>query len=131
MIYRGSARDLFDVYQIAGFDMDKHVFRKCSVIESLMMGGKLHEMNIENIIGSIKVDTALRNLLRRMKIPMNVKDKVRMFALKIIQNISRNEKKLINNFYDKKEFTPEIVENIMFYPVLKNHPGIKWALQNL
>ncbi len=131
MLYRSSARDLFDVYQIADFKMDTNVFRKCSVIESLMIGEKLHEINIENIVDSIKGDTTLKNLLRKREIPVDIKANARRFALRNIQSITSSEKKLIDNFYDKKEFTPEIVENIMFHPALKNHPGIKWALQNL
>jgi predicted nucleotidyltransferase component of viral defense system len=36
LLYRRTPRDLFDVYQISGLDLNHEVFRKCAVVDSLM-----------------------------------------------------------------------------------------------
>ena len=44
LLYRGTPIDLFDVYQISETKTDLEVFRKCSIVDSLMRGKpKLHE----------------------------------------------------------------------------------------
>lgn len=132
MLSRGNGRDLFDVYQITGLEIDADIFRKCVVIESLMgVNRKLYEMDTDSIINSIPIDDRLMNLLRKRKIPPDINSKVATFAVKNIQQLSLNEKELINNFYDKKTFTPELIGKEVFHPCIGEHPGIKWALQNL
>jgi len=46
LLYRRTPRDLFDTFQIANMEVDREVFRKCAVVDSLMRGRpKLNEIN--------------------------------------------------------------------------------------
>ena len=89
LLYRGTPRDLFDVYQISKNKIDFETFRKCSIIDSLMRGKtKLHKINIEKTLESINLDSNLRNVLQTeqgSKLDLNeMKEKVKEFS----QNIS-------------------------------------------
>lgn len=132
MLYRGSGRDLFDAYQITKQDMNLEIFRKCLVIDSLMGRGlKLHEIDIADTIDTIRIDENLKTLLRKRDMLEELKNEVTIFTAKVIQAIESKEKDAINNFYDKKTFTPELIGKEIFHPHIKEHPAIKWALQNL
>lgn len=132
MLYRGGGRDLFDAYQITKQDMNLELFRKCLVIDSLMGGRpKLHEIDIANTIDTIRIDENLKTLLRKRDMLEELKKEVTIFTAKVIQTLESKEKDVINNFYDKKTFTPELIGKEIFHPRIKEHPAIKWALQNL
>lgn len=132
MLYRGSGRDLFDAYQITKQDMNLELFRKCLVIDSLMgRRPKLHEIDIANTIDTIRIDENLKTLLRKRDMLEELKKEVTIFTAKVIQTLESKEKDVINNFYDKKTFTPELIGKEIFHPRIKEHPAIKWALQNL
>lgn len=133
MLYRGSSRDLYDVYQIMHAEMDFEVFRKCSVIDSLMCGRpKLYEIDAESLVETIPIDDTLRNLLRKRETPPKIREKVTGFTQQVLKDLSSEEIELIDKFYEKKEFNPEkIDEHGIFHPNLKDHPSIKWILSNL
>ena len=66
MLYRGSSRDLFDVHRIAELPIDIDTFRVCAVVDSLMRGPpKLNEVDANETIERIPVDSGLLNLLKR------------------------------------------------------------------
>ncbi|MFQ6052038.1 MAG: nucleotidyl transferase AbiEii/AbiGii toxin family protein [Candidatus Hydrothermarchaeota archaeon] len=118
MLYRGSSRDLYDVYQIMHAEMDFEVFRKCSVIDSLMCGRpKLYEIDAESLVETIPIDDTLRNLLRKRETPPKIREKVTGFTQQVLKDLSSEEIELIDKFYEKKEFNPEKSTN-MGYSIL-------------
>lgn len=135
--HRRTPRDLFDVYRIAKMNMDPTVFRKCAVVDSLMRGKpKLHEINIEEIISEIPIDSSLRNLLQAKKfskidfsemITQTVK-----FSKSVMVNLTKNEVKAIDQYYELKTFEPALIDDEgIFHAKVKDHPAIKWALTKL
>jgi predicted nucleotidyltransferase component of viral defense system len=122
LLYRGTPRDLFDVYQISKNKIDLETFRKCSIIDSLMRGKtKLHKINIEKTLESINLDSNLRNVLQTeqlSKLDINeMKEKVKEFSQKTMETLTQNEIKAIDRFYQLKQFEPNLIdEKGIFHP---------------
>jgi predicted nucleotidyltransferase component of viral defense system len=131
LLYRGTPRDLFDVYQISKNKIDLETFRKCSIIDSLMRGKtKLHKINIEKTLESINLDSNLRNVLQTeqlSKLDINeMKEKVKEFSQKTMETLTQNEIKAIDRFYQLKQFEPNLIdEKGIFHPKIKDHPAIQ------
>jgi len=136
LLYRGSSRDLFDVYRISKKAFRRDTFRKCAVIDSLMRGRpRLYEIDVEKLVESILVDTALRNLLLRDISKYDFKlmgENVKEFSQKMIRQLTADEESVINRFYEKKEFDPEHmdIEGVLNRSI-SDHPMIVWALRQL
>ena len=137
LLYRGTPRDLFDVYQISKNKIDLEIFRKCSIIDSLMRGKtKLHKINIEKTLESINLDSNLRNVLQTeqlSKLDINeIKEQVKEFSQKTMETLTQNEIKAIDNFYQLKNFEPTLIdEKGIFNPKIKDHPAIQRTLQKM
>lgn len=136
LLYRGSSRDLFDVFQISKMRMSQDIFRKCAVVDSLMRDPpKLYKLNVREIVDSIPIDTGLRNLLqttRSMSIDVNsVRQDVLGFSRRILKELKQRERDAIDVFYDERVFEPAMIdtENILNKNILK-HPMIRRKLQN-
>jgi len=136
MLYRGSSRDLFDVYKISGLPMDIEVFRVCAVVDSLMRGAPgLHEIEVKKIVGGIPVDSSLLNLLRRGLngfSPVEARERVMEFCERILSNLTTDQKKAINQFHEEKTFNPKLIDKIgVLNSGIKTHPMILRALQKM
>ena len=137
LLYRGTPRDLFDVYQITKMDVDLETFRKCAIGDSLMRGEpKLHEINIEDTINTIPIDSSLRNLLQTEKFAKfdfnEMRSQTMDFSKAVISNLTKNEINVINQFFELKTFKPNLIdEKEIFHEKIKDHPAILWALTKL
>lgn len=137
LLYRGTPRDLFDVYKMTPTKMDPEVFRKCAIIDSLMRRKpRLYEINIEETISGIPIDSSLRNLLQTRKLAEynfnEMKEKTTKFSNEVIANLTKNEVKAISQFFELKAFEPNLVdEKGIFHEKIKAHPAILWALAKL
>jgi len=137
LLYRRAPRDLFDVYQIAKMEMKPHVFRKCAIVDSLMRGRpRLYEIDIDQVIDGIPIDSSLRNLLQTESILRFNFDEMRRevtnFSKYVMKALAKNEVRAIDRFFDAKKFEPELIdEEGIFYEKLREHPSIQWALTTL
>lgn len=136
LLYRKTPRDLFDTYQITKMTFNQEVFRKCAIIDSLTRKKpKLHEINPETISG-IPIDSSLKNLLQTEKFTTSVfntiTQQVKEFTKTQLNHLTPNEIKAINQFYDKKDFQPELIDDTgIFHEKIKEYPAILRALQKL
>jgi predicted nucleotidyltransferase component of viral defense system len=134
LLYRKTPRDLFDTYQITKMKFDHETFRKCAIIDSLTRKKpKLYEINPE-IIGKIPIDSSLRNLLQTEKLSeFNLKSmitQVTEFTKKQLTNLTTNETKAIDQFFDHKNFRPDLIdEKGIFTKKIIEYPAILRALQ--
>jgi len=137
LLYRTTSRDLFDVYQIESLEMDLNIFRKCAIVDTLMRGKpKIYEININEAINRIPINSSLKNLLQvEMASTFNfneIRSKVIQFSESIMANITRNEVKAIDQFFEDKRFSPELIdEEEIFHEKIKGHPAIRWILSAL
>ncbi|KPV65345.1 MAG: hypothetical protein AOA65_0207 [Candidatus Bathyarchaeota archaeon BA1] len=134
LLYRKTPRDLFDIYQIASMELNPTIFRRCSVVDSLMRGKpKLHKINIDQVINKIPIDSSPRNLLQRETVSdFNFDDMRRgviRFSKSIMAAFTKNEVRVIDQFFKAKRFEPELIdEEGVFHEKLREHPSIRWAL---
>ena len=137
LLHRKTPRDLFDIYQIASMELNPTIFRKCAVIDSLMRRKpKLYEINIDQVINEIPIDSSLRNLLQTERVSgFNFDDmrrEVIRFSKSIIVAFTKNEVRAIDQFFKAKRFEPELIdEEGVFHEKLREHPSIRWALTTL
>jgi len=136
LLYRRTPRDLFDIHQIANMDMDLTVFRKCAVVDSLMRGRpKLYKIDIEETVSGIPIDSSLRNLLQAELSKFDfdrMRKQTMKFSKSIVANLTRNEIRAIDQFFELKTFEPTLIdEEGIFYEKIEEHPAIKWALTRL
>ena len=137
LLYRKSSRDLFDVYQITKVNMDSAVFRKCAIIDSLMRGKpKLHEINIEETMNEIPIDSSLKNLLqieKPAKFDFNtIVEQATKFTKSVIASLAKNEIEAIDQFFQFKKFKPDLIDRKgLLNEKIREHPAILWALANL
>ena len=136
LLYRGSSRDLFDVYRISKKSFRQNIFRKCAVIDSLMrVQPRLYEIDVEKLVESISIDTALRNLLLKdiSKYDFKlVRQDVKEFSQETIHQLTAGEMSVIDGFYDEKKFVPDYMDTEMILNRrITDHPLIRWALKQL
>jgi len=137
LLYRKSSRDLFDIYQITKMNMDTTVFRKCAIIDSLMRGKpKLHEINIEETMNEIPIDSSLKNLLQIEKLSKfdfnTIVKQATKFTKSVIASLTKNEIKTIDQFFQFKTFKPNLIDRKgLLNEKIREHPAILWALANL
>ena len=133
LLYRGSSRDLFDIYKVSELPMDIQAVRVCAVVDSLMRGKpKLHDIDQGNVVNRIRVDSALLNLLRRgMDLDQTeLKRKVINFSEQLLEGLTENQKKAIDQFHEEHKFHPEMIdEHDILNPGIQTHPMILRALQ--
>lgn len=137
LLYRGTPRDLFDVYQITKMDMNPTVFRKCAVVDSLMRGKpKLQDIKIDETISKIPIDSSLRNLLQAEKLLEfdfnEMRKQTTKFSKSIIANLTKNEIKAINQFYELKTFRSKLIDKKgILHEKIEEHPSIQRILTTL
>jgi predicted nucleotidyltransferase component of viral defense system len=137
LLYRKTSRDLFDVYQITKMNMNLTLLRKCAIVDSLMRGKlKLYEINIEETINEIPIDSSLKNLLQteklsKLDLAQMTKQAIK-FSKEIIAKLTQNEIKAIDQFFQLKTLKPDLIDRKgLFHEKLGEHPAILWALTKL
>ena len=134
MLYRGSPRDLFDVYRISQSSFDRELFRTTAVIDSLSRKSPLTAINYEQRIREIKFDTSLLNMLynKHKFDAKEVHETVTSFTLGIIDELSEDEVQLIETFYEKLKLDEQITGKMNgIHKGIKDHPSIKWQIRQL
>jgi len=114
-------------------NMDPIVFRKCAIIDSLMRGKpKLHEINIEETINEIPIDSRLKNLLQTEKLSkfdFKIVKQTIKFTKSVIASLTKNEIEAIDKFFQFKTFKPNLIDRKgLFHEKIGEHPAILWAL---
>lgn len=133
-LYRGSSRDLFDVYQISKTEFEGPTFRKCAIVDSLMRGRPpLHEIKVEKLVESIQINSALRNLLlvdaSRYDFD-EIRQAVTRFSQDILNQVTHRERDVIKRFYEEHRFDPELMDpEGSLNDQIHEHPMIKRALE--
>ena len=135
MLYRGSPRDLFDVYRIAESMFDMDVFRRTAVIDSLMRGlPRLFDVDYRERIQGIPFDSSLLNMLyggNEFDAGV-VHEEVIDFTGSVLNRLSYEEKGLIETFYDELRLDGSIVSKIGgINDDIANHPLILWQIKQL
>ena len=136
LLYRTTPRDLFDVYQITKMKFNHDVFRKCAIIDSLTHEKpKIHKINPEGV-AQIPLDSSLRNLLQTERLSQydfaKIAKEVEEFTKKHLSSMTKNEIKAVEEFYDKKIFSPNTVDNTMLLnEQIAEYPAILWTLKQI
>ena len=136
LLYRETPRDLFDTYQITKMKFDRNIFRKCAIVESLThKKPRMHEINPEPV-AQIPIDSSLRNLLQTEKLSKydfaKITREVQEFTETRLASIKSNEIKAIDKFYDKKTFSPNMIDNTgLFHERIAEYPAVLWTLQQI
>jgi len=134
LLYRKTPRDLFDIYQITETKFDQEAFRKCAIIDSLTRKKpKFYEI-APKIISEIQIDSSLRNLLQTEKFSdfdfNNMTKQVTEFTKRQLTNLTSNEIKAIDQFFDHKTFSPHLIDETgIFHEKIEEYPAILRALQ--
>lgn len=136
LLYRRSSRDLFDVYMFSKKGFRQDTFRICALIDSLMRGQpKLYEIDMEEVVKSIPVDSALRNLLLTDISQYEfdeMREDVKEFSQEMIRQLTVDERSVIDRFYDDRKFNPEPIDpDGVLNMRIRDHPLIRWALKKL
>jgi predicted nucleotidyltransferase component of viral defense system len=135
MLYRGSSRDLFDVYRISRATFDKNVFRRTAVVDSLFRGlPSLLDIDYETLVSGIRFDSSLLNMLYRGNEfdEKQVHEAVIRFTESVFEDISDDETRLIETFYREQRLDKEIITRLAgFHSDLIKHPSIKWQIKQL
>jgi len=96
---------------------------------------KLYEINIETLVDSIQINSALRNLLlgdTREYDFKDVRQEVIRFSRRHLNHLTRREIEGIEGFYKEYSFNPEPIDpEGILNKQIREHPMIKRALENL
>jgi len=135
MLYRGSSRDLFDVYRISQKAHDRDLFRTAAVIDSLMRRNpKLTEIDIQDTVDTIRVDTYLMNVLKDDSTydVKELKTGVIEFSEEVVSALTEKEEELIETFYNRLKFEPKrLGKRGLLHKDIERHPMILRAIQQL
>jgi len=120
-------------------EMNLDIFKKCAVIDSLMQGQgkqKLYKIDINQVINRIRIDSSLRNLLQSKRyLNYNfdkMKEEVIRFSESIMDGLTKNEIRAIDQFFEGKQFAPDLIDDAgLFHEDLPNHPSIQWSIQQM
>jgi len=136
LLYRKTPRDLFDTYQIARINFNHEIFRKCAIIDSLThQRSKIHHID-SGFIEEIPIDSSLKNLLQTRNIQKydfpKIAKTVKEFTQTQLASITEDEKKAVDQFYDRKIFNPQLVDNTgLFHEKIDEYPAALRTLQKI
>jgi predicted nucleotidyltransferase component of viral defense system len=134
LLYRKAPRDLFDTYQITRTEFNHEIFHKCAIIDSLTHETpKIHQID-PTFIEKIPIDSSLKNLLQTKNIQKydftQIARTVKEFTQTQLTNITTNEKKAVDQFYDHKSFSPQLIDNTgLFHERINEYPAVLRVLQ--
>lgn len=136
LMTRATARDLFDVYQLFNNKMkiDTNLLRKCFIFYLCCHGDPRNiKLNILDEITPLDIKTTLHPLLRKGE-KINLDELLNPVKpiLKDFLSFNDEENEFITQLFDNKIYNPDILfKNIKYNKQIKEHPGIKWRIQNM
>jgi len=135
-LHRSYSRDVHDVARIGSLKFDHGAMRKCAVVESLMQWGmRLDMMKPQQIFKAVRMDDALRNLLREdiaASLDFNaVKEEAIAICGRVVGMLTEGELNLIKEFHEEGRFDPGMIDTGEFHEGLKEHPAINWVLRKV
>jgi len=112
--------------------VQKHNFN----IRAIEKACKVSDILEEELINKIPIDTSLKNLLQTQKATKldfkEIKEQTINFSKTTIANITKNEIKAIDQFFEHKKFEPNLIDDKgIFHEKIKEHTAILWALREL
>jgi len=136
LMTRATARDLYDVYQLVDrkIQLRENVLRKCFIFY-LCCHGDPRNITVDrlNTITQRDVKTSLLPLLRKNN-KVTIGDmKQRVYPLvEDFLSFTPSEQEFISELFDHKKYNPDtLFQDITYNEQVKEHPGIKWRIQNL
>lgn len=136
-LHRRLPRDVFDAASISKLRFDEEVMRKCAVLQSLSHEGmRLNEIAPTKCFERVHLDTSLAGLLevdaaRSLNFDY-VKKHAAGLITKIVDNLTDEERALIDNFYEFGQFEPSTIDKKgILNERIKEHPAINWVLQKV
>jgi len=136
MLYRKTARDVFDIHRVSEIKFDYDKFRKCAIIDSLTRKKpKLYEIDPDSI-NTIAFDSSLKNLLQTEKLEKfdfkEIVRKVTLFTLTQLEHVTSDERKMIDKFWDQKNYRPNLIDpDGIFNKNIPEYPAVLWALERI
>jgi len=136
LMTRATARDLYDIYQLlkSNIEFDREMLRKCFIFY-LCCHGDPRNVNLEILdnITHLDVKTTLLPLLRKgNKVKIEDMKKVVTPLVKDFLSFNKTEKEFISELFDRKTYIPDLLfQRVDYNKQIKEHPGIKWRIQNM
>jgi len=136
LMTRATARDLYDVYRLleSNIEFDIEMLRECFIFY-LCCHGDPRNVNLEILdnITHLDVKTTLLPLLRKgNKVKIEDMKKVVKPLVKDFLSFNKTEKEFISELFDRKTYIPDLLfQWIDYNRRIKEHPGIKWRIQNM
>ena len=128
---RGKARDLFDVYNIAGCKFDKESFDLCLAIECLICGIDPKETGAagRNVLAG--AGRELRAIARNGNIPADLAGTAVTFIDAALARVAESHSDFLSTFEESGTIDlAALNEGKRFVnPLLGTHPAILWALE--
>lgn len=136
LMTRATARDLYNVYKLldSNIKVDKNTLRKCFIFYLCCHGDPRNiQLDILNNITQLDVKTSLLSLLRKND-KVNIEDMKKLVRSLVEEFISftKSENDFIIELFDHKTYNPDVLfQGIDYNEQVKEHPGIKWRIQNM
>jgi hypothetical protein len=87
------------------------------------------------LIGHIPADSHLRNLLQTEKLPqydfIKMTAEVKEFTKRHLSKLKNDEIKVINDFYGKGIYNPNIIDAGLFNEQIAKYPAVLWTLRQI
>ncbi|MCJ7818155.1 MAG: nucleotidyl transferase AbiEii/AbiGii toxin family protein, partial [Candidatus Thorarchaeota archaeon] len=135
---RATPRDMFDVWLLSrSTNMDLSRFRKCFIIESMAsLDLPFFEVNLVELLDSISFDSGLQNLLPRKVYSQEhfkmIRKEVNDFIVKLISQLTENEKKGVIKFYNSHIFDRSLIDpSGILHERVREYPALTWNLEKL
>lgn len=128
-----SGRDLFDVYTISHANFEKRSFMASFVIDSLTRPERrLDDITAELSIDHSVIEGHVEELIADGPPLSELSDAVSGFLKGLLDEVRRDWKKLIDDFFLRHRFHPEgTVPADILNVRIEDHPGILWSLERL
>ncbi len=135
---RATPRDMFDVWLISqSANMDLSRFKKCFIVESMTsLDLPFFDVNLVELLDSISFDSGLQNLLPRKLYSKDnfkvIKKEVNDFIIKLISQLTEDEKKGVIKFYNSHIFDRSLIDPTgILHERVSEYPALTWNLEKL
>lgn len=129
LLSRKRSIDLFDVSIISTLNFNWRRFKKCFVIESIMLGFNPLEIDISAALEKISSDSYLKMRLKNKYLPDKMYTDVEELLERLFNDLDENDVELIESFYRDGKLKSQLLDGQVFNPLLMNHPLILWVLE--
>ena len=128
---RGKARDLFDVYNIAGCRFDRESFDLCLAVECLICGIDPEETGLAGRNVPAGADRELRAIVRDGRLSTNLAGTAVAFIDGALKRVAESYGDLFSVFEEAGTIDLASLkgDKRIVNPLLASHPAILWALE--